>query len=41
MANMIFFNHGRILLMGLIIGLILVVIAVLCIGSIMRPKVEP
>lgn len=36
MANMIFFNHGRILLMGLIIGLILVVITVLCIGSVMN-----
>lgn len=35
MANMIFFNHGRILLMALIIGLMLTVIMVLCLNSIM------
>lgn len=36
MANMIFFNHGRILLASLAIGMVLMIIAVLCIGVIMK-----
>ena len=35
MANMIFFNHGRILLTGLAVALVLVVMSVLCIGSVL------
>lgn len=36
MANMIFFNHGRILLAALAIGLALIVVAVLCIDKVLK-----